>query len=659
MTDKKKTIAPFGTWTSPLTASAVTGAARALETVMADAGTIYVVEMRPDENGRSAIIRIRPDGTRDELLPSGFSARSRVHEYGGGAMCAHLGTVFFVNDKDQRIWRVRPGDEPRAVTPEGPLRFADLIVDERRERLIAVCEDHAPVANGTAKEPANRLVAIDLTGAGTIDTLFAGSDFVAHPRLSPDGRRLAFVAWDHPNMPWDATNLCIGTFSSSGRMIDVETVIGAEAGHSNVQPAWSDDGTLWFCSDASGWWNLWRRNGRALECVAPVEAETGGPAWNFGRSQFVVTGPGEVIAVQTREAVDFLVRLDLATGIYHPIPTPFTAIHALRRCGQRVVFAAASPQAEHAAYALDPASLAYDCLHEPTPPRLAPDHVSTPQAISFPTRAPDGTAREAHAFYYPPNNPAFNAPAGEKPPMIVTVHGGPTAATQPVFMLWRHYWTTRGFAILDVNYAGSTGYGTAYRKRLNGQWGVADVEDVVAAARHAGKTGLTDPDRIAVLGGSAGGFVVLAGLAFHDVFKAGINLFGVSDLQLLAAESHKFESRYCDLLVGPLPQAEAIYRARSPLTRIDGIKEPLLILQGLDDKVVPPNQSELIYEGVKKAGTPIAYLAFEGEGHGFRRAATRERALTAELYFLGRVFAINPADNLEPVVIDNEARLTR
>lgn len=657
MAGKEKTIAPFGTWTSPLSATAVTGAARALETVMADAGTIYVVELRPDEGGRSAIIRIRPDGTKDDLLPPGFSARSRVHEYGGGAMCAHLGTVFFVNDKDQRIWRVRPGDEPRAVTPEGPLRFADLIVDERRERLIAVCEDHGPVLNGTAKEPSNRLVAIDLTGAGLIDTLFAGSDFVAHPRLSPDGRRLAFVAWDHPNMPWDATNLCIGTFSPSGRMINVEIVIGADAGHSNVMPSWGDDGTLWFSSDASGFWNLWRRNGTTLEAIAPIDAEIGGPAWNFGRSQFVITSRNEIIAVLTRNAVDGLARLDLETGIWHPIATPFTAIHSLRRSGQCIVFAAASSHAEFAACQVDLATQTFDLLHEPTPPRLAPAYVSTPEPVTFGSRAPDGSTREAHAFYYPPKNPAFEAPNGEKPPLIVTVHGGPTSATQPVFMLWRHFWTTRGFAILDVNYSGSTGYGRAYRKRLNGQWGVADVEDVVAAASHAGATGLADPDRMAVLGGSAGGFVVLAGLAFHDVFKAGINLFGVSDLKLLAEESHKFEARYCDILVGPLPQAAAIYEARSPLSRIEGIREPLLILQGLDDKVVPPNQSELVFEGVKKSGTPVAYLAFEGEGHGFRHAATRERALTAELYFLGRVFAINPADNLEPVKIENEGRL--
>jgi len=657
MTGIEKTIAPYGTWVSPLSASAVTGAARGLETVMADAGTVYVLELRPDEGGRSAIIRIRPDGTKDELLPAGFSARSRVHEYGGGAMCAHLGTVFFVNDRDQRIWRVRPGDEPRAVTPEGPLRFADLIVDERRERLIAVCEDHGPVVNGTAKEPSNRLVSIDLTGTGAIDTLFAGTDFVAHPRLSPDGRRLVFVAWDHPNMPWDATNLCIGTFSSSGRMINVETVMGADAGHSNVQPSWAEDGALWFSSDASGFWNLWRRNGAALEIVAPVEAEIGGPAWNFGRSQYVVTSRNEVIAVLTRNAVDQLARLDVETGIWHPVLTPFTSIHALRRSGQRIVFAAASPQAEYAAYSIDLATLTFDLLHEPSPPRVPPDYVSTPRAITFESRAPDGTAREAHAFFYPPQNPEFRAPENEKPPVIVTAHGGPTASTQPIFMLWRHFWTTRGFAILDVNYSGSTGYGTAYRKRLNGQWGVADVEDVVAAARHAGATGLVDPARIAVLGGSAGGFVVLAGLAFHDVFKAGVSLFGVSDLKLLAAESHKFEARYCDILVGPLPQAAAIYEARSPLSRIDGIKEPLLILQGLDDKVVPPNQSELVFDGVKKAGTPVAYLAFEGEGHGFRRAATRERTLTAELFFLGRVFAINPADNLEPVTIENDGRL--
>ncbi len=636
-------VAPYGTWRSPVTARMAAGAARAILEVETDSGAVYVVEQRPDEAGRSQIVRLRPDGTPFDLLPEGFSARSRVHEYGGGAVLAAAGAIWFVEDRGQSVFVDQANDAPRRLTPDDSRRYADLILDRRRDRLIAVCENHeARAPNG---EPAAELVGISLA-TGAVETLWRGSDFVASPRLTEDGDRLAWVAWDHPNMPWTSTALYAASLDGPGRIVEATRFA---SGHAIMQPRWSRDGALYYLSDEPGDWSLYRRLGGATELVAHLDGEIGGPAWQFRQSAYDLVSPTRAVAALTRRGVDTLVTIDLRTGTARPVSTPFTAIRSVEADGRSAVVLAAAPDRPFAVWRVDLDGGGFACLYRPETPEIAPAYVARPLPLSFPTA--DGA--EAHGFYYPPLNPAYAAPKGDRPPLIVTAHGGPTAVSKPVFAAWRAFWTTRGFAVMDVNYRGSSGYGAAYRRALDGRWGEADIDDVVSAARYCAESGLADPARMAVYGGSAGGFAVLASMAFHDVFAAGVNLFGVSDLEALARETHKFEARYMDGLVGPLPDAVETYRARSPLHAAGRITKPLLTLQGLDDKVVPPAQSEAIVAAVKANGAAAAYLAFEGEGHGFRKAENQERALTATQYFLSKVFGLAMPENLEPIEIAN------
>lgn len=629
----------YGEWPSPISANAALGAARAIGDVEIDSGVIWLGELRPDEGGRTQIVRIRPDGAAEDILPEGLSARSRVHEYGGGAILPDVGTVYFVNDRDQRIWRDVAGGTPQPVSPESKVRFADMV--RHGGRLIAVREDHAG-----GGEAINDLAAIDLK-SGQVETLWRGSDFVAHPRVSPGGGSLAWIAWDHPNMPWDATSLHVGRFGADGQLAHVYTVASAKDGFSVIQPAWADDGTLCYLSDEPGDWSLYRWRDGHSELVAHLDGEIGGPQWQFRLSDYALVGGNKAIAALTRAGSDTLVTIDLVTGTARPIDTPFTAIRSISADGASAIVHAASPDSGPALFRVTPAGAVKE-VYRPKGPAIARDLASRPQAMAFPTSG-DATA---HAFYYPPCNPACSG--DDVPPLIVTAHGGPTSVSKPQLSIWRTYWTSRGFAVLDVNYRGSTGFGRAYRKALNGTWGDVDIADVVAGARHCAASGLADPDRMAIYGGSAGGYVVLAALAFYpDVFKAGVNLFGISDLEALAHDTHKFEARYTDTLIGPLPAAKDIYRARSPLYAADRIAAPLLTFQGLDDKAVPPSQSEAIYRAVKAKGVPTAYLPFEGEGHGFRKAENQIRTLTATHHFLARVFGLRPPDTLEPIEIDN------
>jgi dipeptidyl aminopeptidase/acylaminoacyl peptidase len=629
----------YGEGPSPISAGVALGGARGIADLEIDNGVIWLSEQRPDEGGRSQIVRIRPDGAAEDILPEGLSARSRVHEYGGGAILPDMGAVYFVNDRDQRLWRDVAGGTPQAVTPESKARFTDMAA--RDGVLIAVREDHSG-----AGEAVNDLAVVDLK-TGTVEALWRGSDFVGHPRVSPGGGSLAWVAWDHPNMPWDATSLYVGRFGADGSLAHIYTVASAKDGFSVIQPSWADDGTLYYLSDEPGDWSLYRwRNGQT-ELVAHLDGEIGGPAWQFRLSDFALVGGNKAIAALTRHGSDSLVSIDLVTGTARPIAAPFTAIRSVVADGSSAIVHAASPESGAALYRVTVLGTVKE-IYRPKGPAIAPGLASRPRPLSFPT----SEGAMAHAFYYPPLNPDH---AGEgAPPLIVTAHGGPTGSSKPQLAVWRTYWTSRGFAVLDVNYRGSTGFGRAYRKTLDGRWGDVDIADVVAGARYCAANGLADPDKMAVYGGSAGGYVVLAALAFYpDVFKAGVNLFGISDLEALAHDTHKFEARYTDTLIGPLPEAKDIYRARSPLYAADRIAAPLLTFQGLDDKAVPPSQSEAIYQAVKAKGVPTAYLPFEGEGHGFRKAENQIRTLTATHYFLARIFGLHPPDNLEPIAIDN------
>jgi dipeptidyl aminopeptidase/acylaminoacyl peptidase len=635
--------AAFGTWPSPISAAMVARASRGIEAPAADATGLYWVESRPEEQGRSVVVRRTSGGARADVTPAGFNVRTRVHEYGGGSYHVVDGVVYFANFADQGLYRQHPGALPERVNVSEGLRYADCTSHGRR--LFCVREDHR--GQGT---PVNALVRLNLDALPDDgEVVFQVSDFVAYPRLNAAGDRLAFIAWDFPNMPWDDVALWVAGVDAHGRLIEPRCVNRGRA-ESILQPAWADDGTLYFISDrSSGWWNLHRLAGDVVEPVLTMAADFGGPLWTLGQTYYALLSATEAVVSYTERAGRRLAKLDLATGALEPFDLPFTSFGSLAALDGRVFVTAGRPDAPAELIELDTATREYRTVATTGERAFAAGYVSRPEPLEFPT----DHGRTAFAYYYPPANPECRGRPGERPPLIVEVHGGPTAAAVPAFSIARLFWTSRGFAVLDVNYGGSTGYGREFRERLYGEWGVVDLHDTINAARYAVEQGLADPARLIIHGGSAGGFLVLAALAFDYTFSAGANYFGVSDLEALAVETHKFESRYLDKLVGPYPASREVYRARSPIHHLERFRKPLITLQGQDDKIVPPNQSERIYEALRDQGVPVALVMFEGEGHGFRAADARIRALNAELYFYGCVLGFAPADDLSPVPIAN------
>jgi dipeptidyl aminopeptidase/acylaminoacyl peptidase len=526
------------------------------------------------------------------------------------------------------------------------MRFADSVVDRRRSRLIAIREDHSQ----GGCEPVNTLVSLKLDGSEESLTLASGSDFYAAPRLSPDGGRLAWLSWRHPNMPWDGTELWLGRLDDRGAVVDAKRIAGG-ASESVFQPEWSPDGVLHFVSDRSGWWNLYRWQDGELHALAPRKAEFGLPQWIFGMSTYGFAAAGRIVCCFGERGGWRLAELDIATGELAPIETPYSEIFSLRVSADQAVFVGASPTQAPAVVRLDLTTRRCQVLRRSGEVGIDSAYLSLPEPVEFPTER----GLTAHGFFYRPCNRDHTAPAGEKPPLRVLSHGGPTSATSASLNLAIQFWTSRGFAVLDVNYGGSTGFGRPYRERLNGNWGIVDVDDCVNGARHLIARGEVDPGRLAIKGGSAGGFTTLSALTFRDVFKAGASYYGIGDLEALARDTHKFESRYMDRLIGPYPLRRDRYLARSPIRFTDRLSCPIIFLQGLEDKIVPPNQSEAMVQALRDKGLPVAYVAFPGEQHGFRRAENIKRALEAELYFYGRIFGFEPADSLEPVPIDNLA----
>jgi dipeptidyl aminopeptidase/acylaminoacyl peptidase len=659
-------IAPYGSWKSPITSELIVRGSIGLTSPMLDGADVYWTEVRPTEDGRNVVVRREgeeADGRRD-LIPQPFNARTRVHEYGGGDSVVHRGTLYFSNFSDQRLYRVAREDaQPRAITPESAsrLRYSDMTVDTARERIIAVREDHT--TNG--HEPANTIVAIDAgadaeTNNGEV--LASGYDFYSSPRVSADGKRLAWLAWRHPNMPWDGTELWIGEFDDEGKLARTRRVAGGES-ESIFQPEWSPAGSLHFVSDRSGWWNLYRAKANAqffgesdedeieIESLSPLEAEFGLPQWGFGMSTYGFVAEERIVCAYVERGISRLAVLDAATKTLRSIETPFEEITYVRASTEtgRALFRAGSPTRGGAIVELDPATDEITILRRSSDLDIDEGYISAARAVEFPTE----NGRSAHGFYYAPRNRDFNAPENERPPLLVKSHGGPTAAAVTTLSLGIQYWTSRGFAVLDVNYGGSTGYGRAYRERLNGTWGITDVDDCVNGARYLIERGLADADRCVIDGGSAGGYTTLAALTFRTQFKAGASHYGVSDLGALVRDTHKFESRYLDRLVAPYPEGAEIYRERSPINFTDGLACPVIFFQGLEDKVVPPNQAEMMVDALRSKGLPVAYVAFAGEQHGFRRAENIRRALDGELYFYSRVFRFDLADEIEPVLIEN------
>ena len=642
MTEPK--VAPYGSWRSPITSDLIVSGTIGLGRILLHDDDTYWTEMRPAERGRYVIVRRAANGQISDITPPQFSARTRVHEYGGGSYSVFDGIVFFSNFADQRLYRQEPGVEPRPITSELDLRYADIILDRRRHRLICVREDHT----ATDREAVNAIVALDVDGRGDAQVLASGYDFYSSPRLSPDGRFLAWLSWRHPNMPWDGTELWTAEILEDGTLHSRRLIAGGES-ESIFQPEWSPAGTLLFVSGRTGWWNLYSSRDGDIEPLCPMEAEFGLPQWAFGMRTYEFASPSRVICTYIKRGISYLGDLDTATGKLQTIETQFSDIGGIQVSANRAVFVAASPTEMSAIVSLDLSTFEIEVLRRASDLVIDPGYISPPQAIEFPT----ANALTANALFYPPRNRDFVAPEGERPPLLVMSHGGPTAATSPALSLGIQYWTSRGIGILDVNYGGSTGYGRAYRERLNGQWGVVDVDDCSNGALYLAKQGLIDGDRLAIRGGSAGGYTTLCALTFRNVFKAGASHFGVSDLEALSLDTHKFESRYSDRLVGPFPEARELYRERSPIHFTDRLSVPVIFFQGLEDRIVPPNQAEMMVAALRAKGLPVAYLAFEGEQHGFRQAANIKRALDGEFYFYSRVFGFEPADAIEPVVIEN------
>jgi dipeptidyl aminopeptidase/acylaminoacyl peptidase len=634
---------PHGSWPTPITSELVVRAAARLGEVCIDGPDVWWAEGRPAEGGRTVIVRRSADGTTTDVLPAPFNARTRVHEYGGGSWTVSGGVLWFTNFADQRLYRLDPGsDAPVPVTPEPAIaageRHADLVVTDAG--LLAVRETHAE--GGRAADVVNEIVRI--TPDRSTEVLVSGPDFVSDPRPGPDGA-LAWLQWNHPDMPWDAAQLVVRAADGT------ETVVAGGGGESVVQPLWTPDGSLLFLSDRTDLWCLYRRRpDGTVEIVVDAGCDIGGPQWIFGQSRYALLPDGRLVLAYARAGADRLAVRD--DGGLRELELPYAVYRYVTASDGAVVCVAAGPSSEPVVVRVPVDGSGHEVLRPARDLGLDPAWFSTPEHVTFPTEDRGTGIAEAHALVYPPTNPEAIAPDGDRPPLMVVVHGGPTAAATPALNLEVQYWTSRGFCVADVDYRGSTGYGRRYRDALQGRWGILDLDDVVACARFLADAGRVDPARMAIRGGSAGGYTTLAALCMRaGVFTAGASHFGVADLGALASETHKFESRYLDGLVAPWPEGRAVYDERSPIHHVDALDTPLAVFQGDEDEVVPPDQAEMIVAALREKGVPHAYLLFEGEQHGFRKAENIRAALDGELSFYAQVwgFDLPEAEGIPPI----------
>ena len=647
----ERRTAPYGSWESPITSDLIIAGSISLSQPIIDGPDIYWIEMRPGEGGRSVIVKLNSEGRIEDVIPAGFNARTRVHEYGGGDYCVHQGEVYFSNFSDQQLYRQRKGGLPEPLTATPNMRYADAVVDDVRRRLICIREDHTVAG----REAVNSLVSINLAeGKGTSDVLVAGNDFYSSPRLSPDGTRLAWLTWNHPNMPWDETELWVARIKKDGSLDQPGKVAGGN--HESIfHPQWSPGGELYFVSDRNGWWNLYRLNEAGVaEPVIKMEAELGMPQWVFGMSTYAFESSDRIVCGYVDKGIWHVGVIDTVTRQLERIESSFTDISYVRAAPGYAVIRAGSPSEPLSIVRLDLNNLTFETLRQSSNIQIAAGYLSHPETVEFPTE--DGLT--AYGFFYPPTNENYAAPNNELPPLLVLSHGGPTAASTTSKNLIIQYWTSRGIAVFNINYGGSSGFGRAYRDRLKGRWGIVDVDDCVNGAQYLVARGDADPDRLMISGGSAGGYTTLCALTFRDAFKAGASHYGVSDAEALAKDTHKFESRYLDGLFGPYPEAREIYFARSPINFTDRLSCPVIFFQGLEDKVVPPSQAETMVAALDAKRIPVAYIAFAGEQHGFRQAQNIKRALDGEFYFYSKVFGFEPAGTIDPVEIKNLAAAT-
>ncbi|MFN8443139.1 MAG: S9 family peptidase [Caldilineaceae bacterium] len=637
-------LAPYGTWRSPITSDLIVADSIDLNEPRFDGTNIFWLEHRPKEAGRVTVIQHNAEGKQIERTLPTTNVRTRVHEYGGGAYAVAGGTLYFSNFTDQRIYRQSGDSAPEPLTPTTELRYADYCVDTKRNLLFCVREDHRQPG-----EAINTIAKVNCAGdaeGGTV--LVSGNDFYSSPRLSPNGQQVTWLTWNHPNMPWDGCELWLAELDEGGSIVNAQQIAGGKT-ESIFQPQWSPEGVLYFVSDRTGWWNLYRWRNGIVEALCPMEAEFGLPSWVFAMSTYAFASAEQLICTYTQHGFSHLTLIDTTTLHFEEVTTPYTQISAICAADGQALFLAGSAQEATSLVKFDLRTRQFECLQQNSTVDVDAGYLSIPQAIEFPTES----GLTAYAFFYPPQNKDFVAPDHERPPLLVISHGGPTYATDSALNIHIQYWTSRGVAVIDVNYGGSSGYGRAYRQRLNDQWGIVDVDDCTNGALYLVAQGKVDGKRLMITGGSAGGYTTLCALAFRNVFKAGASHYGVGDPEALARDTHKFESRYLDSLIGPYPAQRERYIERAPIHHADQISCPLILFQGDEDRVVPPEQSRQMFDSLKYKELPVAYLEFAGEQHGFRKAENIKRSLDAELYFYSKVFGFTLGDAVEPVEIEN------
>ena len=641
------TTSPFGSWSSPIDPKLLASSSPSFAYPSSDRENLYWLESRPWENGRSVIVQRDCKGTIRDVLPAPLSARSMVHEYGGTPYIVVNDILYFCLYDDQRLYSLDLNKNkilPIPITPKEGYRFADFCYDKYQHRLICVAEIH-----NDSPEPENQIVAIPLDDSMQVITLCSGDDFYAYPRLDHTGRQLCWISWSHPNMPWDSTKLWLADVGADGQLDSPELIVGS-GNEAIFQPQWSPDNQLHFVSDRDNWWNLFRwQPTSGAKAIQPMAAEFATPLWVLGMSTYGFCDDGTLVCCHTHDGSwQLSTKKSTALG-FQPIESNYCNISDIYCAGDKAWLVGSSTISSGELAELDIKTHQLRPVTQGNSLSIDPSYLSQPRPINYST----SDQATSHAFFYQPTNPDFKGCEDSLPPLIVICHGGPTGSTSTSLNLKIQYWTSRGFAVLDVNYRGSTGYGRHYREQLQGQWGVADVTDVIEGANYLIERKMVDPEKVAIRGSSAGGYTVLAALCFHQTFKAGACLYGIGDLETLARDTHKFESRYLDTLIGPYPDQRTIYQDRSPIHHIDQFNCPVIFFQGLDDKVVPPEQAVAMTKALREKHLPVAYLPFEGEGHGFRQAETIKKSLEAELYFYGKVFGFSPHGDLPTIPINN------
>lgn len=641
-----KKIAPYGSWKSPISAADVAKSGKRLQQTSIDNGNIYWNESRPKENGRYVIVKADKRGELTDMIPQGFNARTTVHEYGGHTYLVHNGRLWFSNFSDQRIYLLQDGEAPVPVTAESPgektYRYAAAMLDEKRNRLICVREDHS-----IPGEVHNTLAAVSLDGDRYGNVLFSGTDFVAAPTVNRDCSKVAWITWNHPDMSFDCTTLHVADLDEQGELVNIQSIV--RPGVSILEPKWSPDGRLYFAADVAGWWNICRLTDGDIEVVCEQQAEFSAPQWELGISTFHFISAEEILTAYNLTGVWYLGKINTASGELENIETEFTLISDLKAKDGLACFFASSPTRPLSIVKMDLTTLEQEVVCQSQEIDIPDGYCSIPETIEFSNSEGD----KVYGFLYPPTNAEYTAPEGDKPPLVIFNHGGPTHSSTATLDPRIQYWTSRGFVVGEVNYGGSTGYGTAYRRRLKGRWGELEVDDLVSAGRYLVKNNLADPEKTVIFGSSAGGYNVLNVVCHSNFYKVGVDVYGLSDLGAFVEKTHKFESHYMDTLVGPYPEAKDIYDQRSPINKVENIATPLLVFQGLDDRIVLPHQAELIVEELKKTSVPVAYIGYEGEQHGFRKAESLINFMQSQQYFFSVILGIEPADNLPPIDIYN------